>query len=160
MFSYIGLGSNLNKPEQQIKNALLSLSNNKNIKIISLSGIYKSKPFDSSKQPDYLNAVCKIQTSSINALDLLSICQDIEQQQHRVKLKKWGARTIDLDILLFGDKIIKNKNLIVPHPEMANRDFVLVPLIEITPKLIIPTLGSIDKLIKKLQKNINLLRII
>jgi 2-amino-4-hydroxy-6-hydroxymethyldihydropteridine diphosphokinase len=111
--------------------------------------LYQSKPIDNSKQPDYINAVCEVDTH-LSALELLYVCQDIETKQHRVREKKWGARTIDLDIITYGVQVIASKQLIVPHPEMMNRSFVLVPLAEIEPDFKVPVLGSIQALIDKL----------
>ena len=147
--AFIGLGSNLNQPKIQIKTALIALNNHQNIKVIALSSLYQSPPIDNSKQPDYLNAIRKISTD-LTALELLYVCQQIETDQHRVREKKWGARTIDLDIILYGVQFIASKQLVIPHPEMMNRPFVLVPLAEIEPDLAIPVLGKIQDLISQL----------
>lgn len=149
MLAYIGLGSNLNNPKQQIKNALITLNSTPNIKVVGLSSLYQSPPIDATEQPDYMNAVCEVRTH-LTALELLYICQDIEVKQHRICEKKWGARTIDLDIITYGSQVIASKQLIVPHPEMMNRAFVLVPLAEIDPDFKVPVLGSIQALIDKL----------
>lgn len=149
MIAYIGLGSNLNNPKEQIKQALLSLHNQEDIEIIGLSSLYQSRPIDNSSQPDYLNAVAKVNTH-LTALELLRVCQHIEEAQHRVREKKWGARTIDLDIILYGVQVIASKELIVPHPQMMNRAFVLVPLAEIEPDLEVPILGDINKLLQEI----------
>ncbi len=149
MLAYIGLGSNLNNPKQQIKDALIALNSTQDVKVVALSSLYQSKPIDNSKQPDYINAVCEVDTH-LSALELLYVCQAIETKQHRVREKKWGARTIDLDIITYGVQVIASKQLIVPHPEMMNRGFVLVPLAEIEPDFKVPVLGSIQALIDKL----------
>ncbi len=149
MLAYIGLGSNLNNPKQQIKDALIALNSNIDTKVVALSGLYQSAPVDGSNQPDYINAVCQVNTH-LTALELLYVCQDIETQQHRVREKKWGARTIDLDIILYGVQVVASKQLVIPHPEMMNRAFVLVPLAEIEPDLKVPVLGPIQELIDKL----------
>jgi len=149
VLAYIGLGSNLNHPKEQIKNALIALNSTKDVKVVGLSSLYQSKPIDGSKQPDYINAMCQLDTH-LTALELLYVCQDIETRQHRVREKKWGARTIDLDIIIYGVQVIASKQLIVPHPQMMNRAFVLVPLAELEPNLKVPVLGSIQDLIAKL----------
>ncbi|BBB24107.1 2-amino-4-hydroxy-6-hydroxymethyldihydropteridine diphosphokinase [Isorropodon fossajaponicum endosymbiont JTNG4] len=149
MLTYIGLGSNLNNPKQQIKDALIALNSTKDVKVVSLSSLYQSKPIDDSKQPNYINAMCQVDTH-LTALELLYVCQDIETRQHRVREKKWGARTIDLDIIIYGVQVIASKQLIVPHPQMMNRAFVLVPLAELEPNLKVPVLGPIQDLIAKL----------
>ncbi len=148
MLAYIGLGSNLNNPKQQIKDALIALNTTADVKVVALSSLYQSPPIDGTKQPDYINAVCEVHTH-LTALELLYVCQDIEVKQHRVREKKWGARTIDLDIVTYGVQVIASKQLIVPHPEMMNRAFVLVPLAEIEPDFKVPVLGSIQALIEK-----------
>lgn len=149
MLAYIGLGSNLNDPKQQIKSAVISLNKSNNIKVTGLSSLYQSKPMDGSQQPDYINAVCRVETH-LTALELLYVCQDIELQQHRVREKKWGARTIDLDIIIYGAQVIASKKLIVPHPGIIDRAFVLIPLYEIEPDLKVPVLGSLNELIDKI----------
>jgi 2-amino-4-hydroxy-6-hydroxymethyldihydropteridine diphosphokinase len=149
MLAYIGLGSNLNNPKAQIKQALIALNETPDVKVVALSSLYQSPPVDDSKQPDYLNAVCQVNTH-LTGLELLRVCQKIEDKQHRVREKKWGARTIDLDIILYGVQVIASKALVVPHPEMMNRAFVLVPLAELEPDLKVPILGDIQALIDKL----------
>jgi 2-amino-4-hydroxy-6-hydroxymethyldihydropteridine diphosphokinase len=149
LLAYIGLGSNLNDPKQQIKSAVISLNKSNNIKVTGLSSLYQSKPMDGSQQPDYINAVCRVETH-LTALELLYVCQDIELQQHRVREKKWGARTIDLDIIIYGAQVIASKKLIVPHPGIIDRAFVLIPLHEIEPDLKVPVLGSLNELIDKI----------
>ena len=111
--------------------------------------MYQSKPIDNSNQPDFINAVCQVNTH-LTALELLHVCQEIEEKQHRVREKKWGARTIDLDIILYGVQVVASKQLVIPHPEMMNRAFVLVPLAEMDPDLKVPVLGPIQELIDKL----------
>jgi 2-amino-4-hydroxy-6-hydroxymethyldihydropteridine diphosphokinase len=149
LLAYIGLGSNLNDPKQQIKSAVIALNKSNNIKVTGLSSLYQSKPMDGSQQPDYINAVCRVETH-LTALELLYVCQDIELQQHRVREKKWGARTIDLDIIIYGAQVIASKKLIVPHPGIIDRAFVLIPLHEIEPELKVPVLGSLNELIDKI----------
>ncbi len=146
MLAYIGLGSNLNNPKQQIKDALIALNTTKDVKVVGLSSLYQSKPVDGSKQPDYINAMCQVNTH-LTALELLYVCQDIETKQHRIREKKWGARTIDLDIILYGTQVIASKQLMIPHPEMMNRAFVLVPLSELESDLKVPVLGLLSELI-------------
>ena len=146
MLAYIGLGSNLNNPKQQIKDALIALNSTQDVKVVALSSLYQSKPIDDSKQPDYINAICQVDTH-LTALELLYVCQGIETKQHRVREKKWGARTIDLDIILYGVQVVASKQLIIPHPEMMNRAFVLVPLSELESDLKVPVLGPLQALI-------------
>jgi 2-amino-4-hydroxy-6-hydroxymethyldihydropteridine diphosphokinase len=146
---YIGLGSNLNNPKQQIKQALITLASYDDVKILKVSSLYKSKPIDLSDQPDYINAVCAIKTN-LSALKILSLCNFIEDKQLRVRAKKWGARNIDLDIILYGNEVINSEKLIVPHQQMIHRAFVLVPLLEIADNLKIPIFGYLIDLIVKI----------
>ena len=151
MLAYIGLGSNLKDPKAQIKRALASLNNKDGAKLINVSSFYESKPLLEIPGPNYLNAVCKIETK-LSAIDLLDLCQEIEESQKRVREVKWGSRTIDLDILLYGEQVISNKRLSIPHPEAINRAFVLVPLFEIEPSIKFPLLGSIKDLLERIDK--------
>ena len=152
MLTYIGLGSNLKGPKVQIEKALTTLSEAKDIALLSVSSFYRSKPLLDMPGPNYLNVVCKIETD-LGALDLLNFCQEIEDNQHRVREIKWGSRTIDLDILLYGDQILATKELTIPHPEMINRAFVLLPLFEIEPGLKLPLLGPLKGLLERIESS-------
>ena len=149
MIAHIGLGSNLNNPKKQIHDAVISINNQTDIEVIGLSSLYETMPVDGSNQPNYINAIAKIKTH-LTPLELLRVCQHIEDSQHRVREKKWGARTIDLDIILYGEQVVASAELIIPHIEMMNRSFVLVPLAELEPDLKVPILGNIQTLIKEL----------
>ena len=146
MLAYIGLGSNLENPRRQIEKALDAIRKANKTKLTSVSSFYESKPLLDMSGPKYLNAVCKIKTD-LSALDLLDVCQQIESDQHRVREVKWGSRTIDLDILLYGQQVISSERLSIPHPEITNRAFVLVPLYEIDKEIKVPLLGPVIKLI-------------
>ena len=150
MLAYIGLGSNLKGPKEQIEKALWELSEAKEITLLSVSSFYQSKPLLDMPGPNYLNLVCKIETE-LSALDLLNFCQKIEDNQHRVSEVKRGSRTIDLDILLYGDQILATKRLTIPHPEMINRAFVLLPLFEIETGLKLPLLGPLKSLLERIE---------
>jgi len=147
---YIGLGSNLKGPKEQIEKALRALSEAKETTLLSVSSFYQSKPLLDMPGPNYLNVVCKIETD-LSALDLLNFCQEIEDNQRRVRRVKWGSRTIDLDILLYGDQILATKKLTIPHQEMINRAFVLLPLFEIEPELKLPLLGPLKDLLERIE---------
>lgn len=127
---YLALGSNLNQPKRQLKRAIKSLTREPRVTVIESSSVYLSKPQGVVSQPKYYNMVILINTK-LTPFNLLKCCQKIENNQLRVRKKRWGARTIDIDILLFGDTKINKPNLCIPHPEMFKRDFVLVPLLEI-----------------------------
>ena len=150
MLVYIGLGSNLKGPREQIEKALRGLSETKDITLLSVSSFYQSRPLLDMPGPNYLNVVCKIETE-LSAYDLLDFCQEIEENQYRVREIKWGSRTIDLDILLYGDQIFATKRLTIPHPEMINRAFVLLPLFEIEPELKLPLLGPLKDLLERIE---------
>ena len=150
MLVYIGLGSNLKGPKEQIEKALRALTEAKETTLLSVSSFYQSKPLLDMPGPNYLNVVCKIETD-LSALDLLNSCQEIEDNQRRVRRVKWGSRTIDLDMLLYGDQILATKRLTIPHQEMINRAFVLLPLFEIEPGLKLPLLGPLKDLLERIE---------
>ena len=151
MLAYIGLGSNLQNPRAQIKNALNSLHDYDGIEVVDVSSLYESKPLLDMPGPNYINAVCKIDTS-LSAIDLLDICQSIEDNQKRIREVKWGSRTIDLDILLYEQQVISSDRLSIPHPEMINRAFVMVPLCEIDKEINVPLLGPVKSLMERINK--------
>jgi len=136
---YIALGSNLHNPQQQLNAAKNAIEQISDTKIMHCSSIYQSEAItlDDEAQADYLNAVIQVETG-LSADALLDGLQAIENRQGRVRDKRWGERTIDLDILLFGDQKIETKRLIIPHCEMKNRNFVLYPLYQIAPELQLP----------------------
>ena len=146
---FIGLGGNLDNPVEQLKIAIESINQLEATSVINCSQFYGSTPLGPEDQPDFINAVCQIQTE-LAPSDLLSQLQNIEIEQGRIKKRHWGERLIDLDILLYGDQQISSETLTIPHLEITNRDFVLIPLAEIAPSLEIPNKGSIDSLIANL----------
>ncbi len=127
---YLGLGSNLKYPKRQLQHAIASLRKLPRSIMTGISNIYVNPPMGVKAQPMFYNQVMQINTS-LPPLQLLKHCKQIEQDQGRVYRKKWGSRTIDIDILLYGDRIIKTRQLTIPHPELLNRDFVLIPLLEL-----------------------------
>lgn len=134
---FIGLGSNLDEPIQQVRQALQELDTIPQCSLISASSLYRSAPVGPQDQPDFINAVVEIETS-LAAHDLLDQLQSIEQAHQRVRERHWGPRTLDLDLLLYGEAQINTERLTVPHAFMAERSFVLHPLAEISPDLILP----------------------
>ena len=138
--AFIGLGSNIKSPKQQIKSAIKSIEGIALTQVLKVSSLYKSKPIGPQNQNDYINAVAKIDTD-LMPLELLECMQDIENQQGRIRKEHWGPRTLDLDILMFGEEIIKDDKLTIPHAEIENRSFVLAPLAEIDPNCLIPEKG-------------------
>jgi 2-amino-4-hydroxy-6-hydroxymethyldihydropteridine diphosphokinase len=143
--AYIGLGSNLNNPPQQIRQAIAAIAQLPQTTLIATSSFYETPPLGPKDQPDFVNAAIAIDTQ-LEAHTLFEQLQAIEIQQGRVKTRHWGERTIDLDLLLYGNECIHTDNLKVPHPGLKKRNFVLIPLLEIAPDLILPDGESVQKL--------------
>ncbi len=151
--AYIGLGSNLADPVAQIKSARTAIAQIAEVQELAFSSLYHSPPMGPRDQPDYVNAVMCIATD-LPPIDLLRCLQRIENEQGRVrKGERWGARTLDLDVLIYGEQMIDLPDLIVPHPGLTERAFVLYPLHEIAPQLIVPGKGSIADLLAKCPMN-------
>ena len=134
---YLGMGTNLGDRLANLKQALHLLSQLNGVEVIKVSSIYETEPVGYLDQPFFLNLVCQIQTQLTPRL-LLDQLQEIEQKLKRVRTIRWGPRTIDIDILLFGNRIIHQSDLMIPHPRMLERSFVIIPLAELAPDLIIP----------------------
>ncbi|EQA4282368.1 2-amino-4-hydroxy-6-hydroxymethyldihydropteridine diphosphokinase [Cronobacter dublinensis] len=135
---YIALGSNLAEPLSQVNDALAALAQIPHSRIVATSPFYRTPPLGPQDQPDYLNAAVALETT-LTAEALLDNTQRIELQQGRVrKAERWGPRTLDLDIMLFGDETINTERLTVPHYDMKNRAFMLLPLAQIAPALRFP----------------------
>lgn len=144
---FIGLGSNLDDPLLQIKEAIEQLKRLKSLKFINVSGLYSSAPMGPQDQPDYINAVVEVATS-LTAEQLLDELQAIENKQGRERSERWGARTLDLDILLYGDEIINTARLTVPHSGISERNFVLYPLSDLVDSdFKLPKFGKISDLL-------------
>lgn len=135
---YIGLGSNLAEPAEQIRRACDALAGLPQTRLVACSSLYGSAPMGPQEQPSYINAVAQLSTE-LPPLELLDELQRIELSQGRErKAERWGPRTLDLDILLYGDQQIRMERLEVPHYHMHARAFVLYPLAELAPDLILP----------------------
>ncbi|AWX15040.1 2-amino-4-hydroxy-6-hydroxymethyldihydropteridine diphosphokinase [Mergibacter septicus] len=145
---YIGLGSNLADPIAQLQQAVKNLATLPDTEVVTVSSFYRSKPLGPQDQPDYINAVLALKTN-LSPLTLLEKLQQIEQQQGRVRLRRWGERTLDLDILLYNQEVIQTERLVVPHYDMHNRAFVILPLYQIAPNLILPTGQALAELAKQ-----------
>ncbi|MNN36789.1 2-amino-4-hydroxy-6-hydroxymethyldihydropteridine pyrophosphokinase [compost metagenome] len=128
---YIGMGSNLAAPQEQLRNAVQALTQLPKTQLTGVSAFYQSDSLLPG-QPRYTNAVAALE-SALAPLELLDALQTIENQQGRERLERWGPRTLDLDILLFGDRLIDEPRLKVPHYQMQERAFVLYPLAELAP---------------------------
>lgn len=144
--AYIGLGSNLDSPVDQVSRALGELNELPQTAMRSHSSLYQSRPMGGMDQPDYINAVALVDTG-LEPEKLLAELQAIEKVHGRVREERWGARTLDLDLLLYGSTKIDTPDLTVPHPGVGERGFVLYPLYEIAPDLEIPDLGAVSELV-------------
>lgn len=150
---YLGLGSNLADPENQLNQAFACLAAIPDTELVARSSLYLSLPMGSQDQPNYVNAVALIDTK-LTAQQVLSYTQQIENQQGRVrKGNRWGPRTLDLDILLYGQDVIQTEQLTIPHYGMKIREFVLYPLFEIAPNLVLPSGEELSELIKSCPLN-------
>jgi len=138
VIAYIGLGSNLDNPADQVLSAIEELQRLPASQLIATSSLYSSAPVGQIEQDDFINAAAMIETA-LMPLDLLDELQQIETRHHRQRLVHWGPRTLDLDLLLYGDLLIDHPRLRVPHPEMIRRRFVIEPLLELNPDIEIPT---------------------
>lgn len=151
--AYVGLGANLAQPVQQLERALVALQSIKDTEFVQVSGFYGSKPMGPQDQPDYVNAVAAL-TTRLSAEDLLTELQQIELEQGRQrKDERWGPRTLDLDILLFGDDVIQTERLTVPHYGMKVREFVLYPLAELNLNLVLPDGTKLSELLTTVPLN-------
>lgn len=147
---YIGLGSNLDHPAKKIQQARLFIGEHPQMDEVKFSSLYSSPPMGPQDQPNYVNAVMCIQTSLV-AVELMKVLQSIENDFGRDRETiRWGSRTLDLDILLYGEQLIDLPNLKIPHIGLAERSFVLYPLHEITPKdFVVPNKGSLQQLVSE-----------
>ncbi|MEC9205971.1 MAG: 2-amino-4-hydroxy-6-hydroxymethyldihydropteridine diphosphokinase [Pseudomonadota bacterium] len=146
--AYIALGSNQNNPIYHVQKGMKDINHLINTKVVKKSSLYISEPVGIKNQPDFINAVIKIHTD-MKPEELLDALQEIENLHHRKKTKKWGPRTLDLDILIYNDLVMSNERLTIPHPEMISREFVLIPLLEITNyKFNVPKYGKLVHYLK------------
>ncbi|MBD1228873.1 2-amino-4-hydroxy-6-hydroxymethyldihydropteridine diphosphokinase [Xenorhabdus griffiniae] len=151
--AYIAIGSNLANPLQQVNNALAALKKIPDTTFIARSSFYRTKPMGPQDQPDYLNLAVVLETQ-LSPETLLNHTQAIELEQGRVrKGERWGPRTLDLDIMLFGNHIINTERLTVPHYGLKQREFMLYPLAEIAPDLVFPDGETLAEQLKKVPEN-------
>ena len=144
--AYVGLGSNLQGPAGQLESAMELLIAIDGTRLVSRSSLYRSAPFGGIEQPDYVNAAAAVLTE-LNAHELLAELKRIETRRGRERDGvRWGPRVIDLDLLVFANQTIDEPGLKVPHPGIAERNFVLLPLKEIAPGLVIPGVGRLASL--------------
>ncbi len=139
--AFLGLGGNLGEPFAAFQRARKFLADHPLITAIQSSPVYQTPPIGGpAGQPDYLNAVLMI-TTSLRPQDLLTLCQTLEKSAGRVRRERWGARTLDIDLLLYDDQITSDRDIQIPHPRMKDRHFVLLPLVDLAPEFSHPESG-------------------
>jgi 2-amino-4-hydroxy-6-hydroxymethyldihydropteridine diphosphokinase len=144
--AYVGLGSNLNRPARQIEDGLGRLAELPASRLVARSSLYRSSPLGGIEQPDFVNAAAALLTTLVPT-EFLAELQDIERRQGRERDgTRWGPRVLDIDLLVYGSQVIDLPGLTVPHPGIAERNFVLLPLAEIAPQLHVPGLGPVARL--------------
>ncbi|HEY1772838.1 MAG TPA: 2-amino-4-hydroxy-6-hydroxymethyldihydropteridine diphosphokinase [Gammaproteobacteria bacterium] len=144
--AYVGLGSNLADPVAQVRRALDELARIPDAQLTARSPLYKSPPLGPQDQPDYINAVAALDTS-LAPLELLAALRGIERRHGRVRDgRRWGPRSLDLDMLLYGDLVMDTPELTLPHPGLPERAFVLYPLFDVAPQLAVPGRGAVREL--------------
>lgn len=144
--AYVGLGGNLDDPQTTLKSAVAAIDALPQTRLVGISSFYRSAPMGPSDQPDYCNAVVALLTT-LEPRQLLRKLQAIEERHGRVRgAQRWGPRTLDLDILVFGHRALHEQDLVIPHPGLADRNFVLYPLAEIAPDLRVPEQGPVRAL--------------
>lgn len=149
---YLAIGSNLGNKKENLNFAWNEIENNPYIQGIIKSSYIETKPYGVTDQPDFLNGAIKIKTI-LTPYELLEFCNSTELKCGRVRTRHWGERTLDVDILMYDDLVLFTDNLIIPHPEMYKRDFVLKPLAEIEPYLVHPILKyNVQELLKRIEK--------
>ena len=145
---FVGLGSNVGDRLGNVRAAVAALREHDDIDVVATSSVYETDPVG-PQQPDFLNAVVELATD-LAAEELLRVCKQIETDVGRVHRERWGPREIDLDLLVYGDRRIESDDLVVPHPQIAARAFVLVPLEELAPALDLPGVGDSSSLLARL----------
>lgn len=150
--AYIGLGSNVGNRDKNLERAIDNLTKEEGIELLRVSSIYETEPVGYENQEDFLNAVVEIETH-LDPHELLSVTKSIEAKQKRVRTVHWGPRTIDLDILLYDDVVLSEPRLRLPHPEVSNRAFVLVPLADLAPERELANGMSVRETLSRLGSN-------
>ena len=144
--AYVGLGSNLDRPAEQVEGAIEELAGIDATRVVARSSLYRSAPLGGIEQPEFVNAAVALLTR-LDAPALLVELHNIERRRGRVRDgTRWGPRVIDLDLLVYSDRVVNEPDLILPHPGIAERNFVLLPLTEIAPELRVPGVGRLANL--------------
>ena len=153
VIAYVGLGSNLDEPSQRVGEALACIAGLQRTRLLAASSYYRCKPWGILEQPDFINAVVRIETC-LDPQALLAGLLTIERNAGRIRnAERWGPRRIDLDLLLYGDQQIEQDGLQVPHPRIAERAFVLLPLAELDPMFALPGQGRIADLLPRVDSS-------
>jgi len=137
VMAYLGIGTNMGDKKANLDGAVDMLMHTCGIKVKAVSSYYNTAPVGYKDQPDFLNGALGVETI-LSPYELLKVCQKIEEELKRVRIIRWGPRTIDVDILLYGDLVMNDEDLIIPHPRMHEREFVLMPLKDIAPGAVHP----------------------
>jgi 2-amino-4-hydroxy-6-hydroxymethyldihydropteridine diphosphokinase len=135
--AFLGLGSNLDDRLENLRRAVVLLNRSEGVRVLRSSRVYETAPVGGRPQPDYLNAVIEVE-ATLGPHDLLRAGQSVEQTMGRVRAERWGPRVIDVDVLTYGDQRVDEPDLVVPHPRMHERAFVLIPLLELTADPMLP----------------------
>jgi 2-amino-4-hydroxy-6-hydroxymethyldihydropteridine diphosphokinase len=152
VIAFIGLGSNLDDPLVQIRQALVELESISGTRITARSSLYRTSPVGYLEQPDYINAVASVQTT-LKPQALLAALLVIENRHGRMRTMRNAPRTLDLDLLLYGDEVLDQDGLTLPHPRLHERAFVLAPLAEIAPGAMVPGRGRVEDLLARMDCN-------
>jgi 2-amino-4-hydroxy-6-hydroxymethyldihydropteridine diphosphokinase len=142
--AYVGLGANLGDREETIRAAVAELPD-----VVALSPLRETDPVGVTDQPQFLNGVAALETE-LAPRELLDVLLAVERRLGRERRERWGPRTIDLDLLLYGDEVIDEDGLKIPHPRLHERRFVLEPLADLAPQLVVPGLGGVEDLLAEL----------
>jgi 2-amino-4-hydroxy-6-hydroxymethyldihydropteridine diphosphokinase len=149
MKAFIALGSNLDDPAAHVRQGIADLARLPATRVTRASALYGSPPVGYRDQPDFINAVVEIETG-LEPRPLLEALLEIEKRHGRVRGVRNGPRTLDLDIALYGDCVVREPGLIIPHPRIHERAFVIVPLAEVAPQLVVPGLGPVSRLLERI----------
>jgi 2-amino-4-hydroxy-6-hydroxymethyldihydropteridine diphosphokinase len=147
--AYVGLGANLGDRRASLERAVALLGEHPDVRVVARSALHETEPWGPVTQPPFLNGVVAIDTS-LSPRELLDLLLGVERELGRVRAERWGPRTVDLDLLLYGEKTVAEPGLVVPHPRLHERAFALEPLAELDPDLVVPGRGAVTELVAAL----------
>lgn len=158
--AFVGLGSNLGRRRENIQNAVRILDSTDDLELVKGASFYETEPIGPSFQPWFINTAIEI-TTQVPPLSLLQICKEVENRIGKSQSFPWGPRIIDLDILLYDDLVLDEANIVLPHPQLATREFVLRPLLELDPQLSHPRLKlPLSKILKGIEKEKKVIKLV